>query len=247
MLTRLREIVEKVAAAASLTDALDLLVNETCLAMDTEVCSIYLADNDRRCYYLMATRGLKKPRGRTIALAFDEGVVGLVGRRAEPINLADAQSHPSFKYVPQVKEDRFRSFLGVPIIHRRQLLVCWWCSSASCASSTKAKSLSWSHWPRRWPGSCHSRSSTPFSASIAKRACALAASPGVAVAEGWQDSSQPSLDQVLPRFDAGHRQRARAPDAGAGRGRRGVSPLQQAFCRQLAKESAAIFDLTLTC
>ena len=41
MLTRLREIVEKVAAAASLTDALDLLVNETCLAMDTEVCSIY--------------------------------------------------------------------------------------------------------------------------------------------------------------------------------------------------------------
>ncbi|VTP66359.1 fused phosphoenolpyruvate-protein phosphotransferase PtsP/GAF domain [Serratia rubidaea] len=35
-------------------------VNETCLAMDTEVCSIYLADNDRQCYYLMATRGLKK-------------------------------------------------------------------------------------------------------------------------------------------------------------------------------------------
>lgn len=122
MLTRLREIVEKVAMATSLTDALELLVNETCLAMDTEVCSIYLADNDRRCYYLMATRGLKKPRGRTITLAFDEGIVGLVGRLAEPINLADAQSHPSFKYVPQVKEDRFRAFLGVPIIYRRQLL-----------------------------------------------------------------------------------------------------------------------------
>ncbi|MDI5754463.1 hypothetical protein MJL79_29935, partial [Salmonella enterica subsp. enterica serovar Montevideo] len=42
-----------------------------------------------RCYYLMATRGLKKPRGRTVALAFDEGIVGLVGRLAEPINLAD--------------------------------------------------------------------------------------------------------------------------------------------------------------
>ena len=28
------------------------------------------------------------------------------------------------------------------------------------------------------------------------RVRALAASPGVAVAEGWQDSSQPSLDQV---------------------------------------------------
>ena len=36
--------------ASSLNDALDVLVSETCLAMDTEVCSVYLADNDRRCY-----------------------------------------------------------------------------------------------------------------------------------------------------------------------------------------------------
>jgi len=122
MLTRLREIVEKVAAAPRLSDTLEILVNETCLAMDTEVCSVYLADNDRRCYYLMATRGLKKPRGRTVTLAFDQGIVGLVGRLAEPINLADAQNHPSFQYIPAVKEERFRSFLGVPIIHRRQLL-----------------------------------------------------------------------------------------------------------------------------
>lgn len=110
MLTRLREIVEKVAAATSLTDALEVLVDETCQAMDTEVCSIYLADNDRQCYYLMATRGLKKPRGRVVTLAFDEGIVGLVGRLAEPINLADAPSHPSFKYVPKVKEERYRAF-----------------------------------------------------------------------------------------------------------------------------------------
>lgn len=57
-----------------------------------------------------------------VTLAFDEGIVGLVGRLAEPINLADAPSHPSFKYVPKVKEERYRAFLGVPIIYRRQLL-----------------------------------------------------------------------------------------------------------------------------
>ncbi|EDO5581297.1 phosphoenolpyruvate-protein phosphotransferase PtsP [Salmonella enterica] len=123
MLTRLREIVEKVASAPRLNEALNILVTDICLAMDTEVCSVYLADHDRRCYYLMATRGLKKPRGRTVALAFDEGIVGLVGRLAEPINLADAQKHPSFKYIPSVKEERFRAFLGVPIIQRRQLMV----------------------------------------------------------------------------------------------------------------------------
>ncbi len=122
MLTRLREIVEKVASAPRLNEALDILVTDICLAMDTDVCSVYLADHDRRCYYLMATRGLKKPRGRTVTLAFDEGIVGLVGRLAEPINLADAQKHPSFKYIPSVREERFRAFLGVPIIQRRQLL-----------------------------------------------------------------------------------------------------------------------------
>ena len=104
MLTRLREIVEKVASAPRLNEALDILVTDICLAMETEVCSVYLADHDRRCYYLMATRGLKKPRGRTVTLAFDQGIVGLVGRLAEPINLADAQKHPSFKYIPAVKE-----------------------------------------------------------------------------------------------------------------------------------------------
>lgn len=59
MLTRLREIVEKVASAPRLNEALDILVTDICLAMETEVCSVYLADHDRRCYYLMATRGLK--------------------------------------------------------------------------------------------------------------------------------------------------------------------------------------------
>lgn len=91
----------------------------------------------------MATRGLKKPRGRTVTLAFDEGIVGLVGRLAEPINLADAQKHPSFKYIPSVKEERFRAFLGVPIIHVASCLVYWWYSNESCASMTKVKNPSW--------------------------------------------------------------------------------------------------------
>ncbi len=148
MLTRLREIVEKVASAPRLNEALNILVTDICLAMDTEVCSVYLADHDRRCYYLMATRGLKKPRGRTVTLAFDEGIVGLVGRLAEPINLADAQKHPSFKYIPSVKEERFRAFLGVPIIQRRQLLgVLLVCILISASPLTSCKRNHFCFWP----------------------------------------------------------------------------------------------------
>lgn len=46
MLTCLREIVEKVASALRLNEALNILVTDICFAMDTEVCLVYLADYD---------------------------------------------------------------------------------------------------------------------------------------------------------------------------------------------------------
>ncbi|PVZ82462.1 phosphoenolpyruvate-protein phosphotransferase PtsP [Serratia sp. S1B] len=244
MLTRLREVVEKVAATANLTDALELLVNETCLAMDTEVCSIYLADNDRRCYYLMATRGLKKPRGRSVTLAFDEGIVGLVGRKAELINLADAQSHPSFKYVPQVKEDHFRSFLGVPIIHRRQLLGVLVVQQRELRQFDESEESFMVTLATQMAGILsHSQLNAVFSQYRQIRIRALAASPGVAVAEGWLDSSQPSLDQVYKASTldtASERERlVQALEAAGAEFRR----FSKHFNASSQKESAAIFDL----
>lgn len=244
MLTRLREIVEKVAMATSLTDALELLVNETCLAMDTEVCSIYLADNDRRCYYLMATRGLKKPRGRTITLAFDEGIVGLVGRLAEPINLADAQSHPSFKYVPQVKEDRFRAFLGVPIIYRRQLLGVLVVQQREHRQFDESEESFMVTLAMQLAGILsQSQLNAIFGQYRQTRIRALAAAPGVAVAEGWQDTSQPSLDLVYEASTldtAQERERlTQALEEAAAEFRR----FSKRFAASSQKESAAIFDL----
>ncbi|ELI7992983.1 phosphoenolpyruvate--protein phosphotransferase [Yersinia enterocolitica] len=244
MLTRLREIVEKVAMATSLTDALELLVNETCLAMDTEVCSIYLADNDRRCYYLMATRGLKKPRGRTITLAFDEGIVGLVGRLAEPINLADAQSHPSFKYVPQVKEDRFRAFLGVPIIYRRQLLGVLVVQQREHRQFDESEESFMVTLATQLTGILsQSQLNAIFGQYRQTRIRALAAAPGVAVAEGWQDTSQPSLDLVYEASTldtAQERERlTQALEEAAAEFRR----FSKRFAASSQKESAAIFDL----
>ncbi len=241
---RLREIVEKVAMATSLTDALELLVNETCLAMDTEVCSIYLVDNDRRCYYLMATRGLKKPRGRIITLAFDEGIVGLVGRLAEPINLADAQSHPSFKYVPQVKEDRFRAFLGVPIIYRRQLLGVLVVQQREHRQFDESEESFMVTLATQLAGIVsQSQLNAIFGQYRQTRIRALAAAPGVAVAEGWQDTSQPSLDLVYEASTLDtvqERERlTQALEEAAAEFRR----FSKRFASSSQKESAAIFDL----
>jgi len=230
--------------ASSLNDALDVLVNETCLAMDTEVCSVYLADNDRRCYYLMATRGLKKPRGRTITLAFDEGIVGLVGRLAEPINLADAQSHPSFKYIPQVKEDLFRSFLGVPIIHRRQLLGVLVIQQREHRQFDEGEESFMVTLANQLAGILsQAQLNVLYGRFRQTRVKALAASPGVAIGIGWQDSTQPSLDQVymastLDTVRERERLTRALEDAGAEFRR-----FSKRFTASAQKESAAIFDL----
>jgi len=244
MLTRLREIVEKVASAPRLNEALEILVTDVCLAMETEVCSVYLADHDRRCYYLMATRGLKKPRGRTVALAFDQGIVGLVGRLAEPINLADAQKHPSFKYIPSVKEERFRAFLGVPIIQRRQLLGVLVVQQRELRQYDESEESFLVTLATQMAAILsQSQLNALFGQYRQTRIRALPASSGVAIAEGWMDETLPLMEQVYP---------ASALDASWERERL-TSALEEAasefrryskrFSAGAQKETAAIFDL----
>mgnify|MGYP003365307900 FL=1 len=244
MLTRLREIVEKVASAPRLNEALDILVTDVCQAMETEVCSVYLADNDRRCFYLMATRGLKKPRGRTITLAFDEGIVGLVGRLAEPINLADAQKHPSYKYIPSVKEERFRAFLGVPIIQRRQLLGVLVVQQRELRQFDESEESFLVTLATQMAAILSlSQLTALFGQYRQTRIRALPASPGVAIAEGWMDATLPLMEQVYEASSldtALERERLTgALEEAANEFRR----YSKRFAAGAQKETAAIFDL----
>ncbi|MGB0941336.1 MAG: phosphoenolpyruvate--protein phosphotransferase [Marinomonas sp.] len=122
MLGLLRRITQEVTAAQSLPAALDIIVRRVRRAMRAEVCSIYLVDPNSQDYILMATRGLNSEVAGQASLKPDEGLVSLVGRRAEPVNIEDAHSHPSFHYLKGTGEERYQSFLGVPIIHHRQVL-----------------------------------------------------------------------------------------------------------------------------
>ena len=122
MLTELRRIVESMAEANTLEQALQALVSQTRLAMMVDCCSVYVAEPDMRRYRLAATDGLAESAVGKATLPFEQGIVGLVGQREELINLADAPSHPSFKFLPDVAEEAFRSFLGAPIMHQRQVV-----------------------------------------------------------------------------------------------------------------------------
>lgn len=121
MLTDLRRIVQEVNAARDLTSVLDIIVTRVKAAMNTQVCSVYLRDNEGH-YLLMATEGLNKESIGSVRLSPDEGLVGWVATREEPLNLEQAESHPSYHYFAETGEERYSAFLGVPIIHHRQVL-----------------------------------------------------------------------------------------------------------------------------
>jgi phosphotransferase system enzyme I (PtsP) len=122
VLERLRSIVQKVNAARDLQSALDIIVHKVRLALDTQVCSVFLLDKDINAHVLMASDGLKKDSVGHVSLEAGEGLVGLVAKHAEPINLQDASLHPSFHYLKDTGEENYHSFLGVPIIHHRSVL-----------------------------------------------------------------------------------------------------------------------------
>ncbi|ATG16273.1 phosphoenolpyruvate-protein phosphotransferase PtsP [Providencia alcalifaciens] len=244
MLTRLRDIVEKVAMATSLTQALEVLVNETCKAMRTDVCSIYLADHPRQCYYLMATRGLKKPSGIAIRLGFDEGVVGAVGRQSEMLNLADIREHPQFKYLPQIKEEQLKAFLGVPVVYRRQLL-------GVLVVQQREKRL-FSETEESFMVTLSMQLAVILSQAQTKgifgqyrqnRFKAIPVSQGISMAYGWQDTSQPSLDSICQattlNIDEERQRLVVALESAAAEFRR----ISKRFMASSSKESAAIFDL----
>ena len=121
MLDALRHIVQDLDAAPSFRAALDMIVARVSMILDVEVCSIFLRDHAGR-FHFVANEGLNPEFVGKLSLAADEGLVGVVAERAEPINLEEASSHPRFFYVAGLNEDPYGAFLGVPIIHVREVL-----------------------------------------------------------------------------------------------------------------------------
>jgi phosphotransferase system enzyme I (PtsP) len=122
MLTTLRRIVLEFSQEAELQNALERMVYSVKKAMKTDCCSIYLADYHHQHFLLMASDGLAKMSVGETSIGFSEGLIGLVGQREEPLNIADAQQHQDYIHAPEVEEEEFNAFLGTPIIHQRKVL-----------------------------------------------------------------------------------------------------------------------------
>ncbi|MDP1604982.1 MAG: phosphoenolpyruvate--protein phosphotransferase [Legionella sp.] len=121
MLKILKRIVQDVTTASHLTEALTILVQRVRKAVDADAVSVYLIDNKHAEYVLIATDGLNKLAESRVRVGLDSGLIGLVGRREEPINIENAPVHPDFHRNSLLCEEHLNAFLGVPIIQHRKL------------------------------------------------------------------------------------------------------------------------------
>ncbi|MFV2059707.1 MAG: phosphoenolpyruvate--protein phosphotransferase [Gammaproteobacteria bacterium] len=122
MLDTLRRIVTEVSSAPNLDEALGIIVHRIKQAMAAEACSVFLTDLIQKEHVLMATEGLKPESVLMVRVPFNSGLVSLVAKRAEPLNIENAKLHAKYVYFEESGEDEFNGFLGVPIIHHRKVL-----------------------------------------------------------------------------------------------------------------------------
>ena len=111
LLRRLREVMAGSDAGQARLDKITQLIADS---MGTEVCSVYLF-RDSETLELCATEGLAAEAVHHTRMRLGEGLVGRVARTGRVVNTPDAPAEPGFRYMPETGEERYSSFLGIPI------------------------------------------------------------------------------------------------------------------------------------
>jgi phosphotransferase system, enzyme I, PtsP len=121
MLLSWRQIVREVNAAPNLHDALALIVHGVKDSLPVDACAVYLTDIENDQFVLMASDGLNATSVGQARVG-REGLVGLVVERRELVVLTNAAAHPRYRLSPETGEERYGSFLGMPLIHYHRVL-----------------------------------------------------------------------------------------------------------------------------
>jgi starch phosphorylase len=118
MMWTIDEISELITQRGNASETLQDVVHLVQRRFHTDVCSAYLLEPDRANLVLAATVGLRPESVGRVRMRLSEGLAGLVAEQLRPQFVADATTHPRFKYFSEAGEDPYRSFLGVPVVDR---------------------------------------------------------------------------------------------------------------------------------
>jgi phosphotransferase system, enzyme I, PtsP len=116
--TVLEDISAITARSEDLQETLQRIVEVVAERMGTEVCSLYTLDQRAQRLTLWATTGLDRTTVGKVTMSVEEGLTGMAIEKLEPVMAVDAIMHPRYKYFPETGEEKYHSFVGVPIVER---------------------------------------------------------------------------------------------------------------------------------
>ncbi len=120
--TTLEDISVLILQSHDLEETLSNIVNLVARRMHTDVCSIYLLDSDNETLRLQASKGLSRKAVGKVTLRIGEGLTGMAALKRHAIAIEEPQEHPSYRYFKETGEERFHSFLGIPLFDRNNPL-----------------------------------------------------------------------------------------------------------------------------
>lgn len=115
-LTFLERIVRVSTSNLDHRTMLRTIIDETTAATGTQVCSLYLWDDEHKLLVLTATNGLSQSGVGAVKLGLGEGVTGWVAAERSPLVVRDVRHERRFVWVPDLDQERFLSMLSVPIL-----------------------------------------------------------------------------------------------------------------------------------
>ncbi len=115
LLTVLRNISEVIAKVEDSREVLSKIVTILARSLDVDVCSVYEYDTDRDQLVLTATFGLNPEAVGSVMMPPGKGLTGICFQRNEIINIEDPSLHSDFIYFEKTGEEKFNSFLGIPL------------------------------------------------------------------------------------------------------------------------------------
>ena len=121
--TTLEDISALILQSHDLDETLRNVVNLVARRMRSDVCSIYLLDDsDGETLRLRATKGLSRRAIGKVTMRIGEGLTGMAAQKRHAVAIEEPQDHPSYRYFKETGEERFHSFLGIPLFDREHPL-----------------------------------------------------------------------------------------------------------------------------
>ncbi|MFP3998301.1 MAG: GAF domain-containing protein, partial [Desulfobacterales bacterium] len=118
----LEDIFQTITESKDPATTLDQIVGKVAESLAIDVCSVYVYNPADNRLVLKATRGLAQSSVDAIEMEVGEGLTGLALEQMHPVFVVYPDSHPRFKFYAGSGEEKYATFLGLPLIYHQKIL-----------------------------------------------------------------------------------------------------------------------------